>query len=154
MRVSHVRTTNQCDLYRRIASRFAAGTGAFLFAGAMIGASALAGPAALGSALRGEGLAYTAPSHLSQDDSDSGDSDEKEVANSDLQKYINVYKAMQRDHNMTVEQATAKEGMTVASFRSLEDRIERDDTLRERVRKELQAAAQHSPASKESKALH
>ena len=41
---------------------------------------------------------------------------------------------MQKDHNITVEQATSKQGLTVAQFRALENKIEADDTLRERVR--------------------
>ena len=48
----------------------------------------------------------------------------------------------------TVEQAASKQGMTVAQFRSLEDKIERDDTLRERVRTALRKAA--NPAAKET----
>lgn len=75
--------------------------------------------------------------------SQSGESEDtdKEVPPSQVDKYINVYQAMQKDHNLTVEQAAAKEGLTVAQFRELEGRIERDDTLRERVRKALRHAA-------------
>ena len=47
---------------------------------------------------------------------------------------------MQKDHNLTVEQAASKQGLTVAEFRQLEGKIERDDMLRERVRKALRHA--------------
>lgn len=76
------------------------------------------------------------------------DDDDKDVPTSQVDKYISVYEAMQKDHNLTVEQAASKQGLTVAQFRQLEDRIERDDTLRERVRKALRHAA--NPAATDS----
>jgi hypothetical protein len=77
-----------------------------------------------------------------------GADDDKDVPTSQVDKYISVYEAMQKDHNLTVEQAASKQGLTVAQFRSLENKIENDDTLRERVRKALRHAA--NPADKES----
>jgi len=76
------------------------------------------------------------------------DEDDKDVPTSQVDKYISVYEAMQKDHNLTVEQAASKQGLTVAQFRSLENKIENDDTLRERVRKALRHTA--NPGSKES----
>ncbi len=63
--------------------------------------------------------------------------DDKDVPTNQVDKYISVYESMQKDHNLTVEQATSKQGLTVAQFREIEGKIERDDTLRERVRKAL-----------------
>jgi hypothetical protein len=80
--------------------------------------------------------------------SDAGDEDDKDVPTSQVDKYINVYEAMQKDHNLTVEQAASKQGLTVAQFRSLENKIENDDTLRERVRKALRHEV--NPNNKES----
>jgi hypothetical protein len=65
------------------------------------------------------------------------DEDDKDVPTSQVDKYISVYESMQKDHNLTVDQATSKQGLTVAQFREIEGKIERDDTLRERVRKAL-----------------
>jgi len=65
------------------------------------------------------------------------DEDDKDVPTNQVDKYISVYESMQKDHNLTVEQATSKQGLTVAQFRGIEGKIERDDTLRERVRKAL-----------------
>jgi hypothetical protein len=79
---------------------------------------------------------------------DETDDEEKDVPTSQVDKYISVYEAMQKDHNLTVEQAASKQGLTVAQFRQLEDRIERDDTLRERVRKALRHAV--NPNNKDS----
>jgi hypothetical protein len=72
---------------------------------------------------------------------DDSDQDDKDVPTSQVDKYISVYESMQKDHNLTVDQATSKEGLTVAQFRALENKIEADDTLRERVRKALRHAA-------------
>ncbi len=65
------------------------------------------------------------------------DEDDKDVPTNQVDKYISVYESMQKDHNLTVDQATSKQGLTVAQFRAIEGKIERDDTLRERVRKAL-----------------
>jgi hypothetical protein len=69
------------------------------------------------------------------------ENDDKDVPPGQVDKYVSVYRSMQKDHGLTVEQAASKQGMTVTQFRSLEDKIERDDTLRERVRTALRKAA-------------
>ena len=76
------------------------------------------------------------------------DDDDKDVPPGQVDKYVSVYRSMQKDHGLTVEQAASKQGMTVAQFRSLEGKIERDDTLRERVRTALRKAA--NPAAKDT----
>jgi hypothetical protein len=90
-------------------------------------------------------LAAQSQAPVAQDETDD---EEKDVPTSQVDKYISVYEAMQKDHNLTVEQAASKQGLTVAQFRQLEDRIERDDTLRERVRKALRHAV--NPNNKDS----
>jgi hypothetical protein len=88
---------------------------------------------------------YATPTIIAQDDDD----DHSEVSPGDVEKYVSVYKAMQRNRALTVEQAAAAQGMTVQAFRELENRIERDDSAREQARDELRAAAspQKSPAA-------
>jgi hypothetical protein len=86
-------------------------------------------------------FAITSPSRIAQASTDSDDDEDKDVPPAQVDKYVNVYQSMQKNHGLTVEQATAKQGMTVAQFRSLEGKIERDDTLRERVRTALRKAA-------------
>jgi len=76
------------------------------------------------------------------------DEDDKDVPTSQVDKYISVYESMQKDHNLTVDQAASKQGLTVDQFRALENKIEADDTLRERVRKALRHAA--NPSDKDS----
>ena len=86
----------------------------------------------------------TAPAPAAETD----DEDDKDVPTSKVDKYIAVYESMQKDHNLTVEQAASKQGLTVDQFRALENKIEADDTLRERVRKALRHAA--NPNAKDS----
>jgi hypothetical protein len=77
-----------------------------------------------------------------------GAGDESDVPPQDVDKYIKVYQAMQHNRNLTVEQAAAAQGLSVSAFRSLEDRIERNDALREHVRDALKPQASPSPSHK------
>jgi hypothetical protein len=84
--------------------------------------------------------------YMAQDDQES---DAEEVKPEQVEKYVKVYQSMQRDRTLSVEQAAAREHLTVAEFRDIEGRIERDGVLRERVRRELlKAAEQKSNALK------
>ena len=77
-----------------------------------------------------------------------GAGDDTDVPPQDVDKYIRVYQAMQHNRNLTVEQAAAAQGFSVPAFRSLEDRIERNDALREHVRDALKPQASPSPSHK------
>jgi hypothetical protein len=70
------------------------------------------------------------------------DTENNEVSPSQVEQYLKVYKAMQRDRTLTVEQAATAQHLTVDQFRDIEARIERDGVLRERVRRELLKTAQ------------
>jgi hypothetical protein len=92
-------------------------------------------------ALAGSGTVAVIPTtDIVQDDDQ--DSEGDEVSPSQLDQYVKVYQTMQRDRTITVDQATAREHLTVAQFRDIEGRIERDGVLRERVRRELLKSAQ------------
>ncbi len=80
---------------------------------------------------------------------DQGDDEDRDVPTSQVDKYISVYEAMQKNHDLTVEQASSREGLTVEQFRALENKIEADDTLRERVRKALRHAANPKDTSED-----
>lgn len=58
---------------------------------------------------------------------DSGADTDSEVPSDQVEKYVAVYKDMQRDHSLTVDAAAAKQGLTVTEFRELEQKVERDD---------------------------
>lgn len=76
------------------------------------------------------------------------DGEETEVSPGDIEKYVAVYKAMQRDRAVTVDEAATRQGLTVRTFRNLESRVERDDAALQRARDELLAAAQATPAGR------
>ncbi len=68
---------------------------------------------------------------------------EETVSPEQIDKYVAVYKSMQRNHRLTVEQAAAAQGLTLRAFRDLEEHIERNDVARDEVRRALaQSAAQ------------
>lgn len=76
------------------------------------------------------------------DDDDTGDSTADRGASPDqIAKYVAVYRAMQRNHSITVEQAAESQGLTVGAFRDLERRIENDDLARDDARRALAATA-------------
>ena len=76
------------------------------------------------------------------DDGGGGDTADKGASPEQIEKYVAVYRAMQRNHNITVEQAAAAQGLTVGAFRDLEQRIESDDLARDSARNALAAPAQ------------
>lgn len=109
-----------------------------------IGLCGAVGAATFAAAPAAFAAAFTAQHHLrlAQDASSSGD--QAEVPPEQVEKYIAIYKATQANHSLTVEQAAAQQGLSVAQFRTLEGKIERDDALRARVRKALRNSASNS----------
>jgi hypothetical protein len=85
---------------------------------------------------------------LAQDDDDNGD--EEPIPTAQVDKYIAVYSAMQKNHSLSVEQAASKQGLSVDDFRSLEDKIERNPVVHQRVLDALKASATGKPASSTS----
>jgi len=81
--------------------------------------------------------AYRVPPRVAQEASDL---DETEVSPAQLEKYVAVYKAMQRDRSLSVEAAAAQNGMTLDAFRALESQVQRDEAALQRAREELQTA--------------
>jgi hypothetical protein len=82
--------------------------------------------------------APTAPATIAQG---RGDSSENEASPAEVEKYVAVYKAMQRDRTLTISRAAARQGLTLQAFRDLENKIQRDGGALERARDELQADA-------------
>jgi len=112
---------------------------AFLF-GALVGMPARAAAASANAAMQGFLIA--------QDDE--GSSDEDNVPSDQVDKYIAVYSAMQKNHSLSVEQAASKQGLTVDQFRTLEDKIERNPVVHERVLDALKASATGKKAAASS----
>ena len=69
-------------------------------------------------------------------------SDEEEaIPTEQVDKYIAVYSAMQKNHSLGVEQAASKQGLTVDEFRTLEDKIEQNPIVHQRVLDALKASS-------------
>ena len=85
---------------------------------------------------------------IAQDDE--GSSDEENIPTDQVDKYIAVYSAMQKNHSLSVEQAASKQGLTVDEFRTLEDKIERNPVVHERVLDALKASATGKKAASSS----
>jgi len=87
------------------------------------------------------------PASPSVQDSDE-EGEEVNVPVEQTDKYIAVYSAMQRDHSLTVEQAAAQQGLSVTEFRAIEDKIERNPLVHQRVLDALRNASKKSPENK------
>jgi len=86
---------------------------------------------------------------LAQDDESVPDEDA--VPTDQVDKYIAVYSAMQKNHGLSIEQAASKQGLTVDEFRTLEDKIERNPIVHERVLDALKASASGAKTAGKSK---
>jgi hypothetical protein len=65
------------------------------------------------------------------------ESDKEAVSQSDLQMYINVYAAMQDDHDLTIDEAIKRYHVSLDEFRQVERRIQSQPRLVDRVREAL-----------------
>jgi hypothetical protein len=70
---------------------------------------------------------------------DEAAADEDTVSPRQVKQYVGVYRAMQHNHRLTVEQACAQQGLTISAFREIERKIEHNDQLRDEVRRQLQS---------------
>jgi len=89
---------------------------------------------AIRSGAIGQGRSFT------QDSSD-GPGDDDSIPPRQIEQYVAVYRAMQRNHSLTIEQACAQQGLTVSAFRAIEHKVERNDQVQTRVREALKGGA-------------
>jgi uncharacterized protein (DUF2267 family) len=64
------------------------------------------------------------------------------VTESEFQIYLRVLEAMQSDHALAIEDAVQSEYVSLAKFRDLEQRIQRNDMLIDRIRHSLREKAE------------
>lgn len=69
------------------------------------------------------------------------ESEADQVSPSELATYIDVYTAMQADHDLTLDTILAQKGVSLDQFRVIERRIQKNDRLVRKVRDALQAQA-------------
>lgn len=62
---------------------------------------------------------------------------DRRVTDEELEVYIDVYRAMQSDHGLNIEEVLAPRSITLAEFRDLERRVQNDSGKVERVREAL-----------------
>jgi hypothetical protein len=109
--------------------------------------------AAAGVAMDSTAIAAITPVRFAAALAQNSDDDEgTQVPSDQIEKYVAVYRDMQRDRSLNVERAAAKESLTLSEFRQLEQKIEHDDAALERARNELQAAAAKAPSATSSAA--
>jgi hypothetical protein len=65
-----------------------------------------------------------------------------QVSPSELAMYIDVYTAMQADHDLTLETILAQKGVSLDQFRIIERRIQKNDRLVRKVRGRAAGAGQ------------
>jgi hypothetical protein len=109
---------------------------------ALLACLGLAMTPATGAERRGPGSGFAAPAGIVV-----AQAEEEGVSHDEIQKYVAVYRAMQHDRRLTVEQAAETQGLTLQAFRDLEQRIERDDAARDEARQELMESARQPTPS-------
>jgi hypothetical protein len=65
----------------------------------------------------------------------------EEVTANELQLYIDVYTAMQADHDLTLDVILQQKGTALSDFRNIERRVQKQERLVRKVRDALQAQA-------------
>ena len=77
-----------------------------------------------------------------------------QVSASELALYIDVYTAMQADHDLTLDALLAQKGTSLDQFRNIERRVQKQDRLVRKVRDALQAQAKARTDAIAPPALH
>jgi len=78
---------------------------------------------------------------------EAGDGEADEVSSAELELYIEVYTAMQANHDLTLDVVLAQKGTQLAEFRGIERRVQKQERLVRKVREALleQAKARAAP---------
>lgn len=66
----------------------------------------------------------------------------RELTDDEVDLYIAVYKAMQADRDLKIDEAIEPHAISLADFRDIERRVQMSSTLVDRVRRELVAHAE------------
>ncbi len=72
---------------------------------------------------------------------EAGENEADQVSPSELALYIDVYTAMQADHDLTLDSALAQRNVPLQQFRNIERRVQKQERLVRKVRDALQAQA-------------
>lgn len=69
------------------------------------------------------------------------------VTETELQLYIDVYATMQADHDLTIDSVLSSRGESLERFRNIEQRVQKEQRLVDRVRQSLHDQAKNRSAS-------
>lgn len=73
--------------------------------------------------------------------------EEPAITEEELALYIEVYRSMQEDRSLKIEDAVQAKGTTVAEFRGIERRVQTQERLIKRVRESLLEQAKENASS-------
>ncbi len=73
--------------------------------------------------------------------------EEPAITEEELALYIEVYRSMQADRNLKIDDAVQAKGTTVAEFRGIERRVQTQERLIKRVRESLLEQAKENASS-------
>lgn len=89
---------------------------------------------------------YAFPQHAQEQEGEEA-SEPTGVTETELQLYIDVYATMQADHDLTIDAVLASKNETLARFRNIEQRVQKEQRLVDRVRQSLHDQAKNRSAS-------
>lgn len=105
-----------------------------IFGGSGIGALALAA------------MLYAFPQHAQEQDVEEA-AEPAGVTEAELELYIDVYATMQADHDLTIDAVLSSKNETLARFRNIEQRVQKEQRLVDRVRQALHDQAKNRSPS-------
>lgn len=86
--------------------------------------------------------------HEPEPEEEQAEAEDRDVTESQLELYIEVYKAMQTNHGLAIEEALKPHNVSLEEFRDMERRIQKEQRYVERVRKALlEHARTHAAAA-------
>ena len=91
-------------------------------------------------------LLYAFPQHAQEQETEDA-AEPAGVTESELQLYVDVYAAMQADHDLTIDTVLASKNESLERFRNIEQRVQKEQRLVDRVRQALHDQAKNRSAS-------
>jgi hypothetical protein len=92
-------------------------------------------------------MLYAFPQHAQEQQEAEEATEPAGVTESELQLYIDVYATMQADHDLTIDSVLSSKNETLERFRSIEQRVQKEQRLVDRVRQSLHDQAMNRSAS-------
>jgi hypothetical protein len=90
-------------------------------------------------------LLYAFPQHAQEQEPE--ETAEAGVTETEMELYIDVYGTMQADHDLTIDAVLSSRNTTLERFRSIEQRVQKEQRLIDRVRQALLDQAKNRSAS-------